>query len=165
MRKKIGLVLALVSFTLLSTVLLIYLWPSPDSGWDYYTEPSIYSAMEEVDVNGIIYSLEPYMWRDFMPSSPPDGKPLIVFVRIHALGVDIFPSRTKIGRLWLIDGLNVISALPTEEFSVNGNVLEMVFRNGPKWGPGITVDVIVKLNDNNFPFCVKAVNQTIQRTD
>jgi len=155
----------LVGFSVLTTVLLVYIWPSPDSGWEYYTEPCIFSALEEVNVNNITYSLETYMWRDFMPISPPDGKPLIVIIRIHALGVEDFPLSTKIERLWLIDELNIISTLPTEEYSVNGNTLEMVFRNGPKWGPGIFVDVIVKLNDIDFGFCIKAVNQTIHRTD
>ena len=105
------------------------------------------------------------MWRDFMPISPPDGKPLIVIVWVNALGVNNFPSSTIIKRLWLINGLDIISTLPTEEYSVDGNTLEMVFRNGPKWGPNIFVDVIVKLIDIDFDFCVKAVNQTIHRTD
>ena len=154
----------LIGFSVLSTVLLVYNWPSPDSEWEYYIEPCIFTALEEVNVGNITYSLETYMWRDFMPISPPDGKPLIVIIWVHALGVDDFPLSTIIERLWLIDGSYITSTLHTEEYSVNGNTLEMVFRNGPKWGPGIFVDVIVKLIDMDFGFCVKAVNQTIHKT-
>jgi len=158
------LVLVLIGFSVLSTVLLVYDRSSPDSEWEYYIEPCIFTASEEVNVGGITYSLETYMWRDFMPISPPDGRPLIVIIRVHALGVDDFPLSTIIERLWLIDGSNIISTLHTEEYSVNGNTLEMFFRNGPKWGPGIFVDVIVKLIDMDFSFCVKAVDQPIHQT-
>lgn len=157
--------LFLISLSLFSAILLVYIWQPPiNSEWEYYIEPCIYTASEEVNVDGITYSLETFMWRDFMPISPPDGKPLIVIVWVNALGVNDFPSSTIIKRLWLINGLDIISTLPTEEYSVDGNTLEMVFRNGPKWGPNIFVDVIVKLIDIDFDFCVKAVNQTIHRS-
>ena len=169
-----------VGFSLVSAFLIGFAWmspgsggeintepnlPSPDSEWVYYIEPCIYTASEEVIVDGITYSLETYMWRDFMPISPPDGKPLIVIIWIHAEGVDDFPLSTKIKRLWLIDDSDLTSTLSTEEYSVNGNTMEMIFQNGPKWGPGILVDVVVKLANLDLNFCLKAVDQTIHRTD
>lgn len=163
LRKRAWLVLVLIGFLVLFTVLLVFDWPSPDSEWEYYIEPCIFTASEEVNVGGITYSLQTYMYRDFMPISPPDGRPLIVIIRVHALGVDDFPLSTIIERLWLIDGSNIISTLPTEEYSVDGNTLEMAFLNGPKWGPDIFVDVIVKLIDTDFSFCVKAVDQPIHK--
>ena len=163
MRKKAWLVLVLIGFLVLSTFLLVFDWPSPDSEWEYYIEPCIFTASEEVNVGGITYSLETYMYRDFMPISPPDGRPLIVIIRVHALGVNDFPLSTIIERLWLIDGSNIISTLPTEKYSVDGNTFRMAFLNGPKWGPDIFVDVIVKLIDMDFSFCVKAVDQPIHR--
>lgn len=180
MKNRVRIALVLIGFSVLSTVLIVFAWtsvgferesntepnlPSSDSEWVYYIEPCIYTASEEVIVDGITYSLETYMWRDFMPISPPDGKPLIVIIRIHAEGVDDFPLSTIIKRLWLIDDSDLTSTLPTEEYSVNGNTLEMVFRNGPKWGPGILVDVVVKLAKLDLNFCIKAIDQTIHRTD
>jgi len=153
----------LIGFLVLFTVLLVFDWSSPDSEWKYYIEPCIFTASEEVNVGGITYSLETYMYRDFMPISPPDGRPLIVIIWVHALGVNDFPLSTIIERLWLIDGSNIISTLPTEKYSVDGNTLRMAFLNGPKWGPDIFVDVIVKLIDMDFSFCVKAVDQPIHR--
>lgn len=136
------------------------------SKWNYYFESGIYSASEEVNINGIGYTLETYMWRDFMPISPPNGKPLIVIIQIYAVGEEKFPTSIKIERLWLINGSIIISTISTDEYSINGNCLEMVFRDGPKWGPGIYIDVVVKLIEINFNrYYLKAVNQYIYRTD
>ena len=45
-------------------------------------------------------------------------------------------------------------------------MLEKIARDGPKWGPGIQVDVVVRLLDKEELFyLLKAENQLIQRTD
>ncbi len=134
--------------------------------WDYYIEPGIYTAQEEIHEGNITYSLETYMWRDFMPISPPDGKPLIVVIKIHASGVLEFPSTISLERLWLIYGTEIISALPTNEYKLYGSTYEMIFREGPKWGPGIFINVVVKLKGINFRiYYLKAIDQPIHRTD
>lgn len=134
--------------------------------WDNYTEIGIYTALEEIEIGDINYSLETYMWRDFMPISPPDGKPLIAIIKIHVSDILVFPSELSLERIWLINDINIISALHTTEYKISGNIFEMVFRNGPKWGPGIAIDVVVKLRDiNQNIYYLKAVNQPIYRTD
>ncbi len=132
--------------------------------WDDYIESGIYTAQEEIHDENITYSLDTYMWRDFMPISPPDGKPLIVITKVYAYNVEDFPLTTNIERLWIIDGTNIKSANATDEFSVEGAKYEMVFRDGPKWGPGIKIDVVVKLNVHSLIYYLKAVNQTIHGT-
>ncbi len=165
-RESILLKLILIGVLVSSTFVIIYFWPSAANEWDDYTESGIYTASEEVNIGNITYYLETYMWRDFMPISPPDGKPLIVIIKIHVIGVLEFPSVINLERLWLIDGTEIISALPTNEYKVYGNIFEMTFRGGPKWGPGISIDVVVKLKGINFSFYyLKAINQPIHRTD
>jgi len=175
LRKKAGLVLLFLGVLVSSTSVIIYFWLSPEDAnsnelgiteWDNYTEPGIYTALEEVTIENLNFSLETYMWRDFMPISPPDGKPLIVIIKIHAIGVVVFPSTLNLERIWLIYGTDVISALPTNESSVYGNIFKMVFRDGPKWGPGIVIDVVVKLKSVDFNYYyLLALNQPIYRTD
>jgi hypothetical protein len=132
--------------------------------WHYYIEPGIFTASEELNLNGSTYTLGTYMWRDFMPISPPDGKPLIAIIRVTALGLENFPSDVKIIRLWLIDGISIISTLATEENRVDGGILEMVFRGGPNWGPG-TLVVVVKLTCFKCgTFYLKATDQVIHAT-
>ena len=158
--------LVIIGFSGLFIFLLIYYWPSPGSKWEYYIESGIYTALEEVNIENITYSLETYMWRDFMPVSPPDGKPLIVIIKIHALDAEEFPLIITLERLWIINGLTISSTLATNEYKIYGNTFQMIFRDGPKWGPGIMIDVVVKLKSMDFNFYyLKAINQTIHRTD
>ena len=132
--------------------------------WYNYIEQGIFTASGEIVIGDITYTLETYMWRDFMPISPPGGKPLIAIIWVHASGIDDFPVSTTIERLWIIDGTNILSTAATEEVRVDGNEFEMVFRDGPKWGPGIGFDVVVKLSINAQIYYLKAVNQTIFAT-
>ncbi|MFX1277382.1 MAG: hypothetical protein ACFFCE_12465 [Promethearchaeota archaeon] len=132
--------------------------------WDYYVEPGIYTAQEEIHEGNIIYTLWTYIYRDFMPISPPGGKPLIAGIRVYANNVEDFPLTTKIERLWIIDGSKIKSTLATDEVSIDGSIYEMVFRDGPKWGPGFEIDVVVKLNSSLNIYYIKAINQYIHAT-
>ncbi|MFX1594421.1 MAG: hypothetical protein ACFFB6_09120 [Promethearchaeota archaeon] len=168
MKKRIILVLMVIGFSGLFTFLLVYPWssPSPSSKWMYYIESGIYTASEEVYIENVTFTLETYMWRDFMPISPPDGKPLIVIAKVHAVDVVEFPLTISIERIWIINGTEISSTLGTNEYRINGSTYEMVFRDGPKWGPGIVIDVVVKLKSVDFNFYyLLALNQPIYRTD
>jgi len=138
--------------------------PNSNPMWEDYVENDIYTAQEEIHIGNITYSLSTYMWRDFMPISPPDGKPLIAIIRVYACNVENFPLTTSIERLWIIAGTNILSTTATEEVRVDGAIYEMVFRDGPKWGPGIKIDVVVKLNVHSQIYYLKAVNQMIHAT-
>lgn len=166
LKKRVSVLVGfIVSFGLISLV-LVYFWPSAEPKWKYYIEPGIYTASEEVSIDNTTFSLETYMWRDFMPISPPDGKPLIVITKIHTIGVIEFPVAISIERIWIIDGTNISSTTATDEFKVYGNKYEMVFRDGPKWGPGNLIDVCVKMKSiSGNSYYLKAVDQPIYRTD
>ena len=156
----------IISVVGIPIVLLTLDMGNTSSQWYYYFEPGIFTASEEFDISGITYTLKTYIWRDFQPISPPNGKLLIAVIIIEAAGIDNFPLSTKIERLWLIDELNIVSTKSTEEYMVDGNTFEMVFRDGPKWEPGISIDVVVKLISMDFGiYYLKAVNQKLHRTD
>jgi hypothetical protein len=132
--------------------------------WEDYVENGIFTAQEEIHNENITYSLSTYMWRDFMPISPPDGKPLIAVITVYAHNAENFPLTTKIERLWIINGAEIKSASATDEFKVDGNKYEMGFRDGPKWDPGIVIDVVVKMKVNSQIYYLKAENQMIHAT-
>jgi hypothetical protein len=112
--------------------------------------------------------LESDLWRDFQPSSPPNGKPLIALVRVRATGgAPILPSVRVVG-LWVVNGTDVWTATPREEQQRDpgASTFEVVAREGPKWGPGITVDVIAGLRDGaGAVSLLRAPAQRIKRTD
>jgi hypothetical protein len=126
------------------------------------------SAPEESKIQGRTYVLETYMWRDFMPVSPPDGKPLIAIIRVCTKDSNELPADLDIDRLWIIKGEDVWET----EFSgqatrPNPYMLERVAREGPKWGPNVKVDVVVGLvhDAEDMTYLLKASDQPIFRTD
>jgi len=127
------------------------------------------AAPEKIEINGSEYTLETALWRDFMPFSPPDGKPLIAAVEVKAPGETAISSKIDATRLWVIKGKDVWETEFTNEErpTTAGDTLEKVGRKGPKWGPGISVDVVVNVVnlESGKNYLLRASNQDIERTD
>ena len=125
-------------------------------------------ATKVVAISGQNYTLSTTLWRDFQPISPPDGKPLIVVVNIIESNAEIFSTGVRADSLWIISGNQVWSGIFSTEDRPGppAHIHEKIARDGPKWGPGIQVDVVVRLLDKEERFyLLKAENQLIQRTD
>ena len=110
-------------------------------------------------VAGQPFELDVDLWRDFMPVVPgsADGRPLAVVVRL--------PDRlttVRVERIWVIFGDDVWSA----EAERAQGTQDWVARNGPKWGPGVRVDVVARLREaTGNEVLVRAPDRMIQRTD
>jgi hypothetical protein len=125
------------------------------------------TAPEEIEINGAEYALETYLQRDLMPICPPDGRPLVALVKVEAPGETAISSKIDATRLWVAKGTEIWETeLASKEVSTIGDTLEKVGRNGPKWEPEITVDVVVKIIDlkSGKSYLLKASNQYIYRT-
>jgi hypothetical protein len=134
-------------------------------------EPSqaqLKSAPEAVEVGGHTLRLETYLWRDFMPISPPDGRPLSAVLRVLAADGRPLPPDLRADRLWVLKGGEVwTTALgaPRPEDASRPDRREYVARGGPKWMPGERVDVVVRLQDGTGAMhLLRAVDQRIERT-
>jgi len=90
-------------------------------------------------------SVNIFMWRDFQPLSPANGKPLIAVVTLRAPVGSMVPSGVHPEYLWVLTTDSIWSApLVLEDPNhMPANELEVVARNGPKWGPGTLVDAVV----------------------
>ena len=111
------------------------------------------AAPTAATVAGMRVELQVALWRNFQPIVPPDGSPLIVSVRLP-------PSTTgiSIDRIWVLFGDQVWSGTPEQ----NPGSAEWVARDGPKWGPNVTVDVVARLNATGSPRqLVRAAGQPI----
>jgi hypothetical protein len=125
-------------------------------------------APVSVSIGGRDFILETFLWRDFMPISPPDGKPLIAIVWTVATDSLAVPSSLECDRIYVIlDNELWESALAPPDGSGNGEdyKLERVARDGPKWGPDIAVDVVVRLFYDNEYYFLRVPQQWIYRTD
>ena len=134
------------------------------------TIETLLSTPEQIEIEGRMYILETYLWRDFMPISPPDGKPLIAIIWVTAIDSLRFPSSIEATKLWVISGEEIWETKFSDEerpqLPHREHQLEKVARNGPKWGPGIYVDVVVRIIDESRNFyLLRASNQYISRTD
>jgi hypothetical protein len=120
------------------------------------------NAPTEVVLDGRSLSLSAYLWRDFMPSYPPapDGQPMIAVLKVATSDKKPFPSGVRMDRAWVLFGEQMwetsefrarVKGLPYSKDSwincSDSPVCEAVARDGPKWDPGVFVDVVVRLTD------------------
>lgn len=129
--------------------------------------PTLENAPSRVTIGGSELKLEAYLWRDFQPVSPPDGKPLIAVLRVRTADGGRLPDGIRVDQVSIVYNDDVWSAPVEEEFpSAQPSVLEVVAREGPKWQPGISVDVVVRIRDaEGRVYWLRAADQPIHRTD
>ena len=124
---------------------------------------TLLSAPEKIEINGRKYILETYLWRDFQPICPSDGEPLCGIIWVVAVDSQPFPDSVYANCVWVINGHDVWETSPTELVIYN-NKFEGCLHSGPKWGPNIYVDVVVRIIDSarNQEYLLRASNQYIQ---
>ena len=130
--------------------------------------PKLRAAPTVVTLAGKPLVLEASLWRDFMPISPPDGQPLVAVLQIKAADGSAVPSSVRADAAWVVFGDEVWATPVAEEQARDETApfYEVVARDGPKWGPGVTVEVIVQLRDGVGPtVLLRAPDQLINRSD
>jgi hypothetical protein len=138
-------------------------------------------APTKVVLDGRSLSLSAYLWRDFMLSNfpAPDGSPMMAVLKVTTADKEPFPSGVRMDRAWVLFEEQVWEA---NEFRAqvksprydrdswincsNSPVCEVTARGGPKWGPDVFVDVVVRLIDREGRrYLLQARKQYVQRTD
>lgn len=61
-------------------------------------------APSQLTIDGRTYELQSYLWRDFQPFSPPDGKPLIALIRLVEVDSLAVPEAVTMEYLWVVNG-------------------------------------------------------------
>lgn len=125
------------------------------------------AAPTRVSVAGKSLLLDASLWRDFMPIAPPDGRPLIGVLRVQTDDGSGVPATVTVDMAWVLNGADVWRAVPREERAraATAPAYEVVVRDGPKWGPGIHVDVVVRIRDaNGREALLRSANRPIEAT-
>lgn len=125
-------------------------------------------SSESINIGQNKYILEAYLWRDFQPISPPDGRPLSAINRLVNVDSTDISEKVDLIEQYVIKNDSVWIAPydhtspHTPEFRI-----EKISGNGPKWGPEIYVDVIAKVRDINTgtDYFIRKENVNILRTD
>jgi len=135
-----------------------------------FTLKKLVAAPDTVTVDGVTIILETYLWRDFMPVSPPNGKPMRVVISLLPTNSDVLPLNIDARRIWVIFQKELWSS-SLESVGIGESVeprsrLEKMAANGPKWGPGVEVTVVVEVIDGKGKsYLLKCDRQIIHRTD
>jgi len=148
-------------------VLLFINCDSPTSSLNE-TSSILSSATSEVIISDYSFTLSANLWRDFQPISPPNGKPLILVADIVESNGKNIPSSIQVDSVKVINGDQVWSGILSVEKNSTAppNTRQMEIRDGPKWGPGIYVDLVVRLIDREQNIhWLKEQNLLIERTD
>ena len=124
------------------------------------TDPEL-DALRATPTSAIIgghpFELQVDLWRDFMPVAPPDGQPLAVVVRLPDQLATV-----SVEHIWVMFGDQLWSA---DAERVPGTQ-DWVARGGPKWGPGVSVDVVARMREaDGREVLVRAAGRLIGRTD
>jgi hypothetical protein len=126
------------------------------------------AATDSVTAEGVSLRLSTYLWRDFMPIAPPDGEPLRVMLRITTADSSAFPPALHADAAWILNGREVWATWvgETRQRLPDDPTLEVHAEGGPKWGPGIEVDVVVRLREAAGRVSyLRTRGQLIHRTD
>jgi hypothetical protein len=108
------------------------------------------------------------LWRDFQPGIPAGGTPLFAAITIEAVDHSMISDSILAEEIYVVKGREIWQNLLKNELYPEYQDpfrIESIARDGPQWGPNITVDVIVKISFKNQIFLLKALNQTIYRTE
>jgi hypothetical protein len=134
-----------------------------------YSLDELSSAPEKIEIDGREYLLETYLVRDFMPSCPPDGRSLRALIFIVAIDSLPFPSSLDADSLWVIKENDLwITTLTDYDAPINYEykLSKRAQEEGPKWGPEIYVDVVVRIvDDEDGTYLLRAADQWIHRTE
>jgi hypothetical protein len=122
-------------------------FPAPAVALPLSRFPELRAASEKVTLGGVTMSLEAHLWRDFMPISPPDGKPLLAVLFIRAADGSPMVADVRADAAWVVYG-DLVWACSEVERQNWGERGRFALRGGPKWGPGVAVDVIVRVRDD-----------------
>ena len=128
------------------------------------------AAVDTLIIGSNSFVLDAYLWRDFMPISPENGKPMISINWLVSTNLVAIPNNISMVKQYVFyeDSIwvaNYENEAPTP--SLPEYKLERISRNGPKWGPKIYVDVISQIYDSqtNKNYYIERKGVYVVRTD
>ena len=133
-----------------------------------YPADELLSAPEQIEIDGREFILDADLVRDFFPPHPPNGRPLYGIIYVIATDSLQFPSSLDANFAWVIKdndvwGTGLEDGMPSfYEYILKKRTTE----EGPKCGPDIYVDVVVRIiDDYDSTYLLKVSDVWILRTE
>ena len=124
----------------------------------------IKSSPEQIAIENSRLTLYTYFWRDFMPGVEENGSHLMGVIQFEGQTGAILSNSISLSKLYVINGSDIWICDVFETRIGYNDIWETVVRNGPKWGPGIDVDVICEFESLGQSYRLMAKSQTINAT-
>ncbi len=109
-------------------------------------------------------TLGTYIWRDFMPESPPNGSKMIAVGKLTDVDQAPIAQSIALGKQYIINKDEIWMADYQEIKNDPAYVLEGVVRNGPEWEAGVQVDVVCEFRYQGEMYRIVAKSQPINAT-
>jgi hypothetical protein len=129
--------------------------------------PGIEDAPATIVADGVTLTIEANTWRDFTPASPSDGSDLRVLIRLRTASGAPLPGGVAADSVWVVRGGLAWAGEPTPTQAPWGpDVLELMMRGGPRWGPDVAVDVVARVTGvPGGPRRIAARQALVERAD
>jgi len=122
------------------------------------------SSPKNVVINSNNLSLDTYLWRDFMPPAEENGSPLMCVIKFIGQTNSVLFNSVSLSKLYVVNHNKIWISDTFETHIFHEDNWEVVIRNGPKWEPGIYVDVICEFMSQGQSFKLIAKSQMINAT-
>ncbi len=128
------------------------------------------SEPQELPMSASPLFLGTELFRNFQPMASSDGQPLVAVLTITSTLPDSssYLNGIKVQSIKIVFGSKIWEPKEWEtRYPIGVQVgLEIVARNGPKWGPNVDVDVfVVGSSPDGTPFTIEARKQNIGRVE
>ncbi|NOZ75843.1 MAG: hypothetical protein GXO90_10825 [FCB group bacterium] len=129
-------------------ILSLFGCEDPPDPRPHYSLETLQAAPDTLAVNSSILVLSAYLVRDFMPITTPNGEPLYAVIELVDIDSADITGKFELNYLWVINNTEVWDTWFTDEKPPDfpPYIVERIARNGPRWDPGTTVDVVVEIS-------------------
>jgi len=112
------------------------------------TWEQLQAAPESLSLDSRSIQVDPVLYRDFMPISPPEGRPLVAGCRLWIPGVEPFPAIViQEAFVWVFDGDAVW--FKKANITRGDAFVDIRIAGGPLWGPGTYADMVIGIRDGD----------------
>lgn len=123
------------------------------------------SSAEGLMIDGKQITLSVNLNRDFAPSSPENGRPLVAKVEIKTSNGEHLPDGLATDAVWvIIDDEMWDSSYSDEQFREDKSRIVKIAREGPKFGVGKKAEVIVRIHHNGNTYLLRTSGVEIKQT-
>ncbi len=125
-------------------------------------------STDSLKIGSNVFILEAYLWRDFQPISPPEGRPMIASNSLIEVNTDNIPQNIDLVKQYVIKDESVWKADYDDSSPHSpGFKIEKISRDGPKWEPGTKVIIVCKVTDKDagVDYFIRKDDVEIKRTD